>query len=193
MTSIVSICKLALTNIGKDTINDLSEPTAEARACNLFYDQVRDTLLQSYPWRFAGGRKSLAEISNDRSEWSHAYTRPADCLKILWVEPEGGRRGVLYPHDAEDGKIYCNLSPAYLRYTKRLTDPTRYPPLFIEALSWHLAVRLAMPLTRDPKVRADAYQLAIRLQGEAASADANEVSETSDHETDFAPDAYAGA
>ncbi|MBB3137819.1 hypothetical protein FHS26_005587 [Rhizobium pisi] len=49
--------------------------------------------------------------------------------------------------------IYCNVSPAYLNFTERLIDPTKYPPLFVDALSWHLAVRLAMPLTRDPQVR----------------------------------------
>ncbi|OWV77635.1 hypothetical protein ATY77_30155 [Rhizobium sp. R634] len=190
MTSIISICNLALASIGKDSINALSEPTVEARACNRFFAPARDALLQAYPWRFAGRTRSLAEIVNDRpGEWAYAYDRPVDCLAIrgvrsaLDVTGETSVGGVFsggastaggHAYDAEGGVIYCNISPAYLNFTERLTDPTKYTPLFVDALSWHLAVRLAMPLTRDPQVRADAFQLANSTQALAQTADANE-------------------
>lgn len=191
MSSVVSICNLALSNLGKDNISDLSEPTAEARSCNQFYAHVRDTLLQVYPWRFAGRTESLAEVANAKpGRWRYAYRRPVECLKVRIVRPEystGDPRpdDPQTPYDIEGDTIYCDLSPAFLRYTFRLVDPVKFPPLFVEALSWHLAVRLAMPLTRDPKVRADAYQLATSTQASAAAADANEVRETSDHESDL--------
>lgn len=195
MTSVVSICNLALSNIAKDNINDLSEPTAEARACNQFYEHVRDTLLQAYPWKFATKTQSLAECANDKpSVWRYAYQRPIDCLKIRWVRPQYSelvmqprscQEEISYQHEVEGKTIYCHLSPAMLRYTYRLTDPTKFSPLFIEALSWHLAVRLAMPLTRDPKLRADAFQLATRTQGAAEMADASEQLETSDHDSEL--------
>jgi hypothetical protein len=66
-----------------------------------------------------------------------------------------------------------------VRYTSRLTDPTKYSPLFLETLSWHLAVRLAMPLTRDPKIRADAMALAQSTQAAAEQAEANQIRHTS--------------
>ncbi|RUM19305.1 hypothetical protein EFQ99_31560 [Rhizobium vallis] len=192
MTSIVSICNLALASIGKDSINALSEPTVEARACNRFFAPARDALLQAYPWRFAGRTRSLAAIENDRpGEWAYAYDRPVDCLAIrgirsaLDVTGDASVGGVFsggasssaggHAYDAEGGMIYCNVSPAYLNFTERLTDPTKYSPLFIDALAWHLAVRLAMPLTRDAQVRADAFQLATSTQALAQTADANEA------------------
>ena len=49
----------------------------------------------------------------------------------------------------------------------------------------HLAVRLAMPLTRDPKIRSDAWQVASQMTGAAQMADANETRETSDHVSEF--------
>lgn len=195
MTSAVFICNLALTNIAKPTINALTEATTEARACNQFYEHVRDTLLQVYPWRFAGKTASLAQIANDRAgAWGYAYSRPVDCLKPRWVRPAYSiddpcqqtlQQEIANPYDIEGSTLYCNLSPAFLRYTFRLTDPSKFSPLFVEAFGWHLAVRLAMPLTRDPKVRAEAFQLAMRTQGSAEMADANEVRETSDHESEF--------
>ncbi|MGX1353368.1 hypothetical protein AB7M49_006989 [Bradyrhizobium elkanii] len=195
MASIISICNLALTNLGKDNINALSEPTAEARACNQYYEHTRDVLLQGYPWRFAGKTASLAELTNDKlGTWRYAYKRPIDCLKVRWIRREYSvtdhcrqtlEEELSNPYEIEGETLYCNLSPAFLRYTWRLVDPTKFSPLFVEALSWHLAVKLAMPLTRDPKVRADAFQLATRTQGAAEMADANEVRENSDHESEF--------
>jgi hypothetical protein len=81
----------------------------------------------------------------------------------------------------EGDRLYCDLSPALLRYTFRLTDPSRYAPLFVEALSWHLAVRLAMPLTRDPKIRADAMAMAQNSQRAAEQAEANQIRHTSEN------------
>lgn len=196
MTSIVAICNIALSNIGKDNIQALTDAGAEARACRQFYDLTRDLLLQAYPWRFAGKTQSLAAVTNDKpGAWGYAYSRPNDCLKVRWLRPEystldpqisdSGPECLCHPHEIEGQTIYSNLSPAFLRYTFRLTDPTRYSPMFIDALSWHLAVRLAMPLTRDPKVRADAYQLARAMQSQAEAADANEVRETSDHTSEL--------
>lgn len=195
MTSVVSICNLALSNIGKDNIQALSDAGSEARACNQFYEITRDMLLQAYPWRFAGKTQSLAEVTNDKpGAWAYAYNRPNDCLKVRWIRPEYSpteewpqtfQEEISNPYEIEGQTIYCNLSPAFLRYTFRLTDPTRFSPMFIDALSWHVAVRLAMPLTRDPKVRADAYQLARAMQAQAEAADANEVRESSDHDSEL--------
>ncbi len=195
MAFAVSICNLALSNVGKDNINDLNEPTAEARACRQFYDHVRDTLLQVYPWSFAGRTISLAEKANDKpGQWARAYSRPIDCLKVRWIRrqyssldprPLTRQEELSLPYETEGQTIYCNLSPAFLRYTFRLTDHTRFSPMFAEAMSWHLATRIAMPLTRDPKIRADCYQLAQATQASAEIADANEVRETSDHESEF--------
>lgn len=195
MASVVSICNLALSNLGKDNINALTEASAEARACNQFYEHTRDLLLQGYPWRFAGKTQSLAEVANAKlGAWKYAYQRPNDCLKVRWVRPEYStvdpcpqtlQEEIANPYEIEGETVYCNLSPAFLRYTWRITDPTKFPPLFVEALSWHLSVKLSMPLTRDPKVRADAFQLAQRTQGAAEMADANEVRETSDYESDI--------
>ena len=195
MSSVVFICNLALSNIGKTNIVALSEASAEARACNQFYEHSRDLLLQQYPWRFAGKTASLAELTNDKpGRWAHAYQRPTDCLKVRWLRPSYSeddyqpttvKTETGYPHDIEGQTIYTDLSPAFLRYTQRLTDPTKFTALFIDALSWHLAVRLAMPLTRDPKARADAWAVAKQMQASAEMHDANEVRENSDHESDL--------
>jgi hypothetical protein len=194
MASVVSICNLALSNIGKVNITALTDPSAEARACNQFYEHTRDTLLEAYPWSFAGKTAAMAAITNDKpGAWRFAYSKPTDCRKVRWVRPnytapapgelrltDDERQELNHPYALEGETIYCDLSPALLRYTFRLTDPTKFSTLFVDALAWHLAVRLAMPLTRDPKIRADAYQLARSTQGEAAEQDAAQERQGSD-------------
>ena len=186
MTSKVSICNLALANIAASGIQDINEATAEARACRLFYDQVLGSLLEAYPWRFAQRTVAMAEVTNTKPlKWRKAFRRPSDCRKVLMVTDEamadyipGLPMGI--PYAIEGDTIHCDLDVAYLVYTAAQTDPTKFTALFVEALAWQLAVRLSMPLTRDPKVRADAYQLAERMTTAAAVADANEQRETTD-------------
>jgi len=195
VTSIVSICNLALSNLAKENISALTEPTAEARACKQFFEFERDLMFQAYPWRFAGRTVSLAEIANDKPRaWGRAYQRPVDCLHVRWLRPaystvdpvrQSHHEEVLNPFEIEGETIYCNLSPAFARITARLTDPSKLPPLVVDLLAWRLAARLAMPLTRDPKIRADAMKIAEQAKIDAQEADANEVRETSDHESDF--------
>lgn len=197
MTSIVSICNLALSNIGKDNISSIDESGPEAKACRQFYDHVRDMLLQTYPWRWAGKTVSLAEVTNDKpGAWGYAYQRPTDCLKVRYVRPQYSENdvGIGSPqtdafgimHEIEGQTIYTDISPAFLRYTYRVTDPTKFPPLFVEALAWHLAVRLAMPLTRDPSVRQQCFQVANGMQSTAQMSDANEERETLPDSSDLA-------
>lgn len=195
MSSEVAICNLALSAIGGDNINAMSDAGTEAKACRQFYAHTRDLLLQMYPWRFAGKTAALAAlVDNDKEgRWLAAYARPTDCLKVRWVRQAyspadahiTAAQEVGNPYEIEGSTIYCNLSPAFLRYTYRLTDPTKFPPMFIEALAAALAVRLAMPITRDSKVRADMWQLAERTRAQAEMLDANEERETSDHDSDL--------
>ncbi len=196
MTSVVAICNLALTvHLGKKNISDLDEGSAEARACKQLYDHTLSLMLQSYPWRFAGKTASLAQVTNDKvGEWAYAYSRPNDCLKLRWIRPEykvssatplGREAEIEFPYELEGDTIYCDLSPAFARYTRPISDPSKFPPLFVEALAASLAVRLCMPLTKDSKLRNETFQLSLRAIGEAQMADANEQRETSDHTSEF--------
>lgn len=197
MTSVVAICNLALSNLGKLNISSIDEASAEARACRQFYEHTRDLLLESYPWRFAAKTTSMAQVSNDKPAlWGYAYSRPVDCLKVRFVlrdpsvescvvKANGVTTFVGEQYYLEASSIYCDISPAFLHYTAKVTDPTKFTPLFVDALAWHLAVRLAMPLTRDPKVRADAWQVAQQMTAAAQMMDANEKRHSSDVESEF--------
>lgn len=200
MASTVSICNLALGHIGAADIAALSEASSEARACNRFYGQTLDALLSAGPpWTFARYEATLAEMAGiDPGRWGYVYALPADLLRVRSVQPPASSyNGYILPGDltAQDersdpyelsgDRLFCNLSPAVLRYVRRVDDPSKFPPLFIEALSWHLAARLAMPLTRDAGQRQAAFQMAMQTQAAASAADANDQPETSSFASEY--------
>ena len=191
MTSIVSICNLALGSIGKDAISSIDEASAEARACKTFYSICLDTALQAYPWSWAEETRALAEVTNTRlNRWLYAYQRPVDCLKVralldesLMTEQPAGAGIVAGVHNrAISGQvIFCDLKPAYLSFTKTFTDAAMFPPLFADALGMSLATRIAMPVTRDMKIRNDALTLSRQAMAMAQEADSAEMTYDYDH------------
>lgn len=176
MSSVTSLCNIALSNIGKKLIDDINEQSTEAKTCKLHFNIVRDTLLQSYEWEFAKTTIALAAVANSREDrWEYAYTRPSNCLKPLRILPETYiSDDIEVPYAATEGLIFCSQSPATLEYIRRFEDPTRLPPLFQDALAWALAAKIAIPLTSDQSTRKDAYQIAASSLDAAKVADANE-------------------
>tara|TARA_R100000149_G_C5859791_1_gene126022 strand:+ start:298 stop:981 length:684 start_codon:yes stop_codon:yes gene_type:complete len=51
--------------------------------------------------------------------------------------------------------IYTNQENALLRYTAKVTDPTKFSSLFVNTLSWHLASMLAGPVIKGDQGMAE--------------------------------------
>ena len=207
MTSVVGICNLALTRIGAQTINSLDEASSAARNCTALYEPTRDTMLRARPWRFARRRAVLAALGLDESqmprEWRHVYALPADCLTALYIEPaDGGSidylRGCHREYEYRripdetppfelraDRQILTDEEEAVLIYTGRVEDPTRFDPLFVEALSWRLGADLSTALKGDARRRQEALSEAQAAINTAAATDANETTQRQQREADW--------
>lgn len=192
MTSPVDICNLALSHIGeRDDINSIDPPEAsiEAQRCARHYNPARRTLLALHPWTFATKRFTTADLSASNDvplTWTYAYSLPSDVIKVTGLYDPGDWRDEAYaPHIAyEIGSdstgprvIYSNVESAVLRYTFDQTDSTMFPPLFVEALAWLLAARLAGPTikgTEGMRVAQAATQTGMSWAMKAAAEDANQ-------------------
>lgn len=214
MASEVDICNLALSHLGDDaTVSSLDPPegSAQAEHCARFYPQARNSLLEMHDWNFATRRAQLAEVTSDWEQWRHAYVQPADCLRVLAVlDPnvpddysyplvspfyvEGGpvpTQAVYTPQpyvcetdSAGNQLIRTNQEGAMLRYTMLVSDPTKFTPLFIQALSWHLASMLAGPLLKGEAGRAaasDCIKMAMSYLSQARSSDSMQRKVTPTH------------
>ena len=181
MASAVDICNLALGHIGnKAEVTAIVPPdgSAEAAQCGKFYPIARDECLSEFDWGFAKRRQVLAQISGTApSGWEYWYTVPNPYLvarQLVVEEYDTPVQFTTESHETHGTIILANTNNAELWYTAIITDTTKYPPLFIHALSWLLASYLSLPLTRDPKIKEISVQQYNANMGKAKAIDASQ-------------------
>ncbi len=90
-TSPTAICNRALSEIGtQSTITSLSEASAEAVQCQLWYDKLRRQLLRAAPWGFAREQQVLTELGTLADltapyPYLYKYAYPAETIKFRYI------------------------------------------------------------------------------------------------------------
>lgn len=157
MASEVDICNLALARLGDNaTVASIDPPegSAQAEHCVRFYAIARDSLLEMHAWKFATRRVQLAKLTVPSWDWSFAYAEPTGALKLLGVlSATASNDDETQPYEAESDAngaaiILTNQEDASLRFVARVTDTTKFSPLFVDALAWLLASYLAGPVLK---------------------------------------------
>lgn len=180
MASEVDIVNLALTHFGqRANVSSIDPPEASAEAIHgaRFYPIARDELLEEGTWTFATRRLQLTEMTNDREDWAYKYALPNLCIKPRIMLPDGYGDDLVegVPFQLEGSALYTDAEDAHLVYTFRQTDPTKFTPLFVTALSWRLASYLSGPITKDPtgRIQKALYDRSLVELGKAESSNAN--------------------
>lgn len=150
-TTNVDIVNLALSKIGSATISDWNEATRERRTATSIYENMRDRLLEMYPWNFAMKRASLSSVGVAPSfEFTYAYTLPTDCIRVyeLFDNP-------LEPYAIEAGYLLTDLALGQVRikYISKVTDESMFPPSFVNVFALAMAAEIAPILTGDRNMR----------------------------------------
>lgn len=143
-TSEVSICNMALGWVGTRSIASLTENSPEARACGQFYGPAREQTLRDHAWNFAQARVTLAGVTvpDEYPEYSYAYAWPSDCLRALKVRDASGAEAefeVVLATSGASRMILTNAETAVLVYTKNVSDPAVFDPLYVRALARRIA------------------------------------------------------
>lgn len=202
------ICNMALAEVPDKQIQSLTEQSLQARECRRWYSQCVGELLEDYPWTFALGRLSLAQLVNDRPEvWGYQYAIPDNCAYIGKIFPTAimaadalspipgarlvvpqlpGQINNIYDRNpgvrfeiGEDGaSIYCDLANATMEFTKNAISEAVMRPMFVRALTTLLASRLVSALTKDVGRRQQLAQMAMYDANEAKASDKNRQDET---------------
>lgn len=193
MASETDIANLALAHLGDNaTVSSLDPPegSAQAEHCARFYPIARDTMLEAHNWKFATRRATLALLDVESFNWSYAYAEPSGAMRIVSILPseelstDAGEKFETGGDDDGNSLIYTNLEDATALYTVRVTDTTKFSPLFVDALSRLLAAYLAGPVLKGDVGKAEAkaqmqyFRLALGL---AITSDANQRKVTPDH------------
>lgn len=142
----------------KGTFSSFGDDSDEARAASEQYEPALKMCLEREDWSFARQLVSLKEILASEidvidADLPFGYLTPADMVKLQFVEV-----GVKWRLDSE--LIRADKSGGLtIRYTKLVTNETKLPALFQDAVSHQLAVKLAPDLvtsrTKRNELKAD--------------------------------------
>lgn len=173
MPSEVSICNQALSLVGGEFITSLDDNTKEANLCRLNYPELRDTVLQEHEWSFATRWETLAKIEDaPLGEYPNAFALPADTLKVLFVGEDYTRQVAHW--QVEGGMIRTDQTTCKAQLLTRITDPTRFSPMFVQALVARIAAEIATPIAESRTLMQDMFTLYERKVRAAASNDSQQ-------------------
>lgn len=166
----LSIINSALIHIGENTIASIDQDTKSAKTAKLKWPLVRDALLRQFPWNCARARQTLIQDTESPAfGYAHQYSLPSQpyCLRPLAIqfddgdffpltEPRfGGAIDPDYKFTIEGRKLLTDAETVNLMYTARLTDPTVYDSLLVEALALKLAAEMAYTITGSNSLSAE--------------------------------------
>lgn len=163
IASQTDLCNLALAELGARRITSFeSDTTVEAKACRLHLSQVRDSLLETHQWDFATHRSALAKLPPNPAdtEYSECWQLPNDFIRLIRISGNSALNSV--QTFAREGQTLLtrHISSATLPivYIRSSVDVNLWPALFVDAVAYKLAARIAGDVTQNPALANDALQ-----------------------------------
>lgn len=195
-----ALCNKALGYIGvTELLVDVEDDTTIAAVMSrLYLAGATKECLRGFSWAFATEYADLTWVDGSAAEpanidWTYAYRLPADCVKLRRVAQRGLKRQgdpnvpAFREGKADDaGRIvfsdYYDPESADLdeptlpvEYTKSLGCTLAVADeLFVEALAWLMAMKLAPSLSRNKLTAADCRSMHLAKIREAKTEAANE-------------------
>ena len=158
MRSTIDVYNTALARLGGNQFNRENSPDGdgtEATLCRTLFPHALDISLAHSEWGFAKRTVALAlkaDFAPENPDYPFRYALPADCVRPMRLQREGGGGSVTedIPYEIDGQDIVAAVSPAVLVYVRRASDPATWPPAFADAVAWALASELATALVNDP-------------------------------------------
>lgn len=156
----VGIANMMLQRIGaKSSITSLTDGSVNAVKINSMWEYIRDEVLEAIKPKFATVRVVLAQSSTDpvnTDVYLYAYPLPSDYLCLAdstkddpTVSPFSVGNYVI--ETLTDGTLclMCNYDSVasgdiYLTYIRKVTDPAKYSPSFINCFTYRGAAELCL-------------------------------------------------
>lgn len=167
-SSIVDIANIALTLLGAEPINAITDDTVAARTISLHYGPARDAELMSHNWRFSVKRVSMAALADAPigPDYTLRYQLPDDFLSVVRVgdfwpgqDRSDYRQTATAEYSIEGQEILTNYSsPLRMIYNALIEDSTLFDPAFVLALASRVAEQSCEKITGSDSKRKTAQQ-----------------------------------
>ena len=142
------ICRQAILRVGSANLFEpFGEPMALAQS---FYEVTRDELLSDFQWSFTRSQISIAKDATDPTTgYAYRYAIPAGTGQIIRVNNIDDADNTA-KWEVVGGYIHTDLpTPITLDYTSKITDPAKFPPIFVHILTVTLAIKLNSIVERN--------------------------------------------
>lgn len=155
MATEVSICNQALAYLGETRILTLDDDSRQAGACKDAYAPARDALLEEMVPQFARANARLVAETEAPSAWyTHSFPLPPDCINVWWCGPSDVSQEQFAQWERVGSRVQVRVTnsesgAAFIWYTRRVEDASRFSSTFADMLAARLAAELAYPLTES--------------------------------------------
>lgn len=142
----VTICSNALMLVGDAPISDFAEDNDRARRAAALWPIVSDYVLRRHSWNCAIKRVVLSpEEDAPEFDFTHRFTLPGDCLRVLSVGSEGER-----PRYKIEGRaLLMDGNVCQLRYVKRTEDLSEWDAMLVWGMTQSMRAAFAYSITQS--------------------------------------------
>lgn len=146
----LSICSDALILLGASPLSSFSEGTDAAQICDRLYDDLKDSLIASYPWSWSFKKVQLARLtSTPVSEWKYQYALPGDTIagvKAVFNTNNPGARPISHGWEIHDSHLDTNEETIYVDYQYSVNE-SQIPTYFVQLMKYAMAAEIAETVT----------------------------------------------
>lgn len=156
----LSICSDALIMLGASPLSSFSEGTDAAQICDRLYDDLKDSLIASYPWSWSFKKVQLARLTETPvSEWKYKYQLPGDRLagvRAVFNASEAGNRPMQRGWELYEDQLLTDENSIWVDYQFSPGEAS-LPTYFVQLLKYAVAADIAETVT-DQITKADYFE-----------------------------------
>ena len=141
----LEVFQLAQQMLGKNPASDLAVADLVIEKLKVAEPFAQKTLLSSGEFDFARADVQLALIGDlTIGRYRKQYALPADCLEVIYAYKTARSSNIdentePVDYELQDGVLLCNESTVFIKYTKNVTDYSKYDYTFAKALAAEMA------------------------------------------------------
>ena len=146
----LSICSDALILLGASPLSSFSDGTDAAQICDRLYDDLKDSIIASYPWSWSFKKVQLSRLtSTPANEWKYQYALPGDMIsgvRAVFNTSATSVAPIQYGWEIFGTSLNTNEETIFVDYQNSVGE-SALPTYFVQLLKYAMAAEIAETVT----------------------------------------------
>lgn len=168
MADQVEVVNKALIFIGESPVDSIDSDEKGVQLSRVIWNSTRDAVLRAGLWHFARKQATLA-LADEKPivDWTHILELPDDYIRMVRTEED-------VKYEIYGNRVYSHDQVFRCVYISRVEEVGKWDPLFVDAMAMKLAYQLALPITDNRALMADAEALYMKYVSRARTVDSQD-------------------